>query len=495
MKNGQFDLYNDIAKRTNGDIYIGVVGPVRTGKSTFISKFMEALVLPNIKDKNVLERAKDELPQSGDGKTIMTTQPKFVPAEAVKITLKESLHLNVRLIDCVGYLIPGVTGHKEGNKARLVKTPWSRKDMPFEEAAELGTKKVITNHSTIAVLVTTDGSPTGIARPNYLEAEQRVANELIESGKPFVIVVNSKNPSGEEAQGVVSALSEKFNTATIAMDVASITEADISTIMQHILAEFPIASISVKMPKWLQALPADNWLISDVLVQFAEFTGGLTKIKDYLAAEPLFLENEHLMPLERGEVQLGSGKIVYTIVPKPHLFYKVLSLECGTDILEDYQLVSFIKKLTHAKREYDKIKAALDSVAQQGYGIVEPTLSELTLTEPTLSRAGGGRFGLKLRAQATTLHIMQIDINTEVAPVVGTQTHAQELIDNLRQDFENDPQSILDTNIFGKSLHSLISEDLAQKIHSLPERTRLKLRRQLTRLVNENKTNFISFLF
>lgn len=488
-----YDVYKDIAKRTNGDIYVGVVGPVRTGKSTFISKVLSSLVLPNILDINDKERTIDEMPQSGDGKTIMTTQPKFIPNESVKIKLDNDIKLKVRLIDCVGYLVDGAMGHIENNKPRLVNTPWEQGVMPFEQAAELGTQKVITNHSTIGVLVTTDGSITDIPRVNYVAAEERVVNELKKCGKPFVIVLNSTNPNGDTANKLKNNLQAKYGVSVVAVDVSKLSENDINQIFAKVLNEFAILSLDVKMPHWLHTLPYNNFIIQDIVKEVMRASESINKIGDYNSDLQLFSNSEDFEPVKNKTIELGTGRVVFEVMPKPQLFYKVLSAECGCDIASDYHLVSYVKQLTKAKSQYDKFKDAIEQVKTTGYGVVHPTLEDLTLEEPQIVKQGN-RFGVKLKASAPSLHIMKVDIQTEVNPIVGSEQQSEDLVKYLLSEFESDPKGIWNTKMFGKSLNLLVNEGLQNKLTTMPTDAQNKIRKTLGRIVNEGKGGVICIL-
>lgn len=488
-----YNIYSDIAKRTNGDIYVGVVGPVRTGKSTFIRNVLNTLVIPNITDVNLKERAIDEIPQSGDGKSIMTTQPKFIPNNAVGITVNENINMNVRLIDCVGYLVDGAVGHIEDNKPRMVKTPWSSTDLPFAEAAEIGTNKVISNHSTIGVLLTTDGTITDLDRPNYVKAEEKVYSELKKCGKPFVVVINSKNPYSETCQKLKQDLSEKYSTNVLAMDINKLTEEDIGQIFANVLAEFPLVMIDVKMPKWLSALPFNNKYVQEIVKNIAESVNNNTKIGDFDNEISLFQNSENFEEINQVSVFAGDGRVEINVVPKPELFYKVLSDECGCNIVSDYHLISYIKQLTEAKVQYDKFKDALQQVNETGYGVVYPNLEDLKLEEPQIVKQGG-KFGVKLKASASSLHIMKVDINTEVNPVVGSEQQSEELVKYLLSEFENNPEQIWETKMFGKSLNSLVNEGLQNKLVSMPTEVQKKIRKTLGRIVNEGKGGVICIL-
>lgn len=488
-----YDVYKDIAKRTNGDIYVGVVGPVRTGKSTFISKMLNTLVIPNILDVNSKERTIDEMPQSGDGKSIMTTQPRFIPNESVKILLNNDVVMKVRLIDCVGYLVDGAIGHIENNKPRLVNTPWSEGGMPFEQAAELGTKKVISSHSTIGVLVTTDGTISEIPRVNYVNAEERVVNELKNHKKPFVIVLNSTSPKSDSAQKLRSSLESKYQVPVVAVNALTMTEEDINDIFARVLNEFPIVSIDVKMPKWMQTLPYDNFIIKQVVEEVVKVTKSVNKIGEFANDMVLFENSEDFEPVRSKTIELGEGKIVFEITPKPELFYKVLSHQCGVEISSDYHLVSYVKQLTVAKLQYDKFKDAIEQVNATGYGVVHPTLADLSLEEPKIVKQGG-RFGVKLKASAPSLHIMKVDIETEVNPIVGSEQQSEDLVKYLLSEFESDPKGIWNTKMFGKSLNLLVNEGLQNKLVTMPNDAQNKIRKTLGRIVNEGKGGVICIL-
>ena len=488
----KFQIYEDIKSRTNGDIYIGVVGPVRVGKSTFITNFMQKLVLPNISEKNTKDRAIDELPQSADGKTIMTTQPHFVPNEAVKIKVANA-EMKVRMIDCVGYLVSGVMGHVEDDKPRLVKTPWSEKDLPFEEAAELGTTKVIKEHSTIGICVTTDGSVTELPRSNYVEAEERVISELKECGKPFVIVLNCKNPNSNDAKKLATSLKEKYDTPVVALNAQDLKDEDVDKIVENVLMEFPVQSIQVQMPEWLRALDFESDIISEIASEMRKIGSSMIKLSDSEKSQIAFAESSCFDPITISTIDAGKGVVKFSVIPKDGLFYQVLSDECGFQIKDDFELVSYIKELAIAKIEYDKIKGALEEVKQTGYGIVEPRREDLELGEPEIIKQGN-RFGVKITATAPSLHIMRVDVETEVTPLVGTEDQSQDLAKSLVDQFEADPQAIWDTNILGKSLYNLVGDNISTKIVTMPVEAQRKMRKTLSRIVNEGKGGVLCIL-
>ncbi len=489
----KYDIYKDIAMRTNGDIYIGVVGPVRTGKSTFITKFMEKFVIPNISNKLQKQIATDEMPQSADGKTIMTTQPKFVPANGVKVQFKNKASANVRLVDCVGYMVDGAVGHEEENKPRLVKTPWDEKEIPFESAAEIGTRKVIEEYSTIGIVVTTDGSFSEISRENYLQAENRVIKELKALNKPFAIILNCKNPNSESAIKIADELEEKHKVPIICINVLEMTTDDLSMVMEQILMEFPMTCFNVELPKWMQALSSDNAIISEIVENLKQGSCDMNKMRDFANLDNAFKNSSNIEDIKLCELKLGDGSSNYKIIPKEGLYYSVLSSECGEDIGDDFELMRYIKSFSDEKKKYSKIKNALSQAEESGYGVVLPTLEEMNLEEPVLVKQGG-RYGVKLKASAPSLHILRVDVNTEVAPTVGTEQQGEDLVNYLMNKFEDNPAGIWETNMFGKSLHDLVNEGLAGKLKAMPQEAQNKMRKTLSRMVNENKGGMICIL-
>ena len=488
-----YDIYKDIANRTNGDIYVGVVGPVRTGKSTFITKMLKTLVLPNILDKNAKERTIDEMPQSGDGKSIMTTQPKFIPNESVAVRLENDITFKVRLIDCVGYLVDGAIGHIENEKPRLVKTPWSSEDMPFEEAAELGTNKVITNHSTLGIMVTTDGSITDIPRENYVRSEERVINELKACKKPFVVLLNSTHPESPETINLAKGLSEKYSVGVLPLNIEKLSEDDINNIFAKLLSEFPITNVCVKLPDWMRVLPFDHPLIQVVYNSVNTALDGLEKIGDIMDDFVAMPENDDFEAITAKTVLMGEGKVVFDVTAKPGLFYRVLSEQCGCDITDEYHLVSYVKQLTVAKQQYDLFKNALEQVKATGYGVVYPSKADMKMEEPTVIKQGG-KYGVRLKASAPSYHIMQVDIDTELSPIVGTEQQSEDLIKYLNNEFEANPTDMWQAKMFGKSLDTLISEGLQSKLIGMPVNAQNKMRKTLSRIVNEGKGGVICIL-
>ena len=486
-------LYEDIATRTNGDIYIGVVGPVRTGKSTFIKKFMDLLVIPNIKDSFKQERAKDELPQSSAGKTIMTTEPKFVPNEAIEITVDSSINLKTRLVDCVGYLVNNAIGYLEDDLPRMVKTPWSDEEIPFEKAAEIGTKKVIEEHSTIGVLVTTDGSITDIPREDYIQAEERVVSELKELHKPFVIVLNSAHPNAPETQALSDELSKKYASQVIVTNCEDLSSSDIDKIFSRILYEFPIEQININFPKWVDNLDYNHWLKKD-LYSSIKTTFSEVKILKQLQPTITSLQDSNIISdVKLDNIALGTGEVNIVIYLVEDLFYKIISEISQMPIENEGDLFSSITNLAKVKKEYDKISNALDEVRSKGYGIVTPSIDELILDEPEMVKQGS-RFGVKLKATAPSIHMIKANIETEVSPIVGSERQSEELVNYLLSEFENEPQKIWESNIFGKSLHELVNEGLQSKLYHMPEEAQGKLQETLERIINEGSGGLICII-
>lgn len=486
------DIYKDIAQRSGGDIYLGVVGPVRTGKSTFITNFMKNLILPNMDNEYVKQRTVDELPQSADGSTIMTTQPKFVPNEAVKVNINDT-EFKVRLIDCVGYMVEGAKGFDVENTPRKVKTPWSDTEMPFEEAAELGTKKVITDHSNIAVMITCDGSFTGIERENYEKAEERVIKELKEYNKPFVVIYNTKDPLSQKTVSEVNKLKDKYKASVLALDVSNLNQENIAKIFDNLLQEFPLKQVLVKLPTWMEALDFSSSILTEIVEEVKNITVGARKINDVKISSPLFENSDNFEPLLDTKVLLGEGNITLSVQPKSNLFYKVISQQSGINIDDEFSLITHLKDLALAKKEYDKLKDALLQVEQTGYGVVAPNLDEMSLEDPEIVKQGT-KFGVKLKASAPSLHIMKVDVNAEVNPIVGTEQQSEELVKYLLSEFENNPQGIWDTEMFGKSLHELVNEGLNNKVLAMPQNTQNKMRKTLGRIINEGKGGVICIL-
>ena len=486
-------LYQDIAKRTDGDIYVGVVGPVRTGKSTFIKRFMDLLVIPNIDNEYKKERAQDELPQSAGGRTIMTTEPKFIPNEAVAITVGDNINLNVRLVDCVGYLVNNAIGYLEDDMPRMVKTPWSTEEMPFEQAAEIGTKKVIQEHSTIGILVTTDGSITDISREDYIAPEERVVKELKELNKPFIIVLNSNDPDSDYTQSLAQKLQEKYDTQVIPTDCENLTVDKIDEIFGKVLYEFPIERININFPRWVDGLPENHWLKEELYDEIKEAFKGVSILKQIDSRITKLQNTDVIKNSLINEIQLGTGSINITINLLDDLFYKVLTETSGVEITNEGELFSSMITFANVKKEYDKVAYALQEVNETGYGIVSPSIDELILEEPEMVKQGS-RYGVKLRAKAPSIHMIRADIETEVSPIVGSEKQSQELVESLLSEFESDPKKIWESNIFGKSLHELVNEGLQSKLMKMPEDAQEKLQETLERIINEGSGGLICII-
>ena len=487
------NIYEDIAKRTQGDIYIGVVGPVRTGKSTFIRKFMENLVLPNIENEFKRERTQDEIPQSGSGKTIMTVEPKFVPADGVEIKIKDTVSLKVRMVDCVGYIVDGALGHEEEGKQRLVSTPWSQEAMTFEKAAEIGTKKVIRDHSTLGIVVLTDGSVTGIDRKNYLSAEERVINELKSLNKPFAVVLNTLDPYSESTELLRSELEEKYDVPIVPLNVLAMDEEDIENVMETVLYDFPLNEIGINLPKWVEGLERNHWIKNNIIFTLKQSIAEIGKLRDVDSIVKGFSELEFLEDTEVENVELGEGVISIDLTAKQDLFYNVLEEKSGFKIDGDHQLLNLVTKLSRVKNEYDKIESALYDAKTKGYGVVAPSLDELSLEEPEIIKQGK-QYGIKLRANAPSLHIIKADISTEVSPIVGNQTQGEEMIKYLLDTFEENPSELWASNMFGKSLNDLVKEQLQSKLYTMPEEIRVKIQKTLQKIINEGSMNIITIL-
>lgn len=486
-------IYSDIAMRTNGDIYIGVVGPVRTGKSTFIQKFMETLVIPNIDNEYVKERAVDELPQSAGGKTIMTTEPKFIPEDAVELSLDDGAKFSVRMIDCVGYVIPSSVGYFEDEAPRMVNTPWFDKEVPFNMAAEIGTQKVISEHSTIGLVVTTDGSITDLPRDEYEESEQRVIKELTEINKPFVVLLNCLNPESEASQNLCSELREKYKTTVIAVNCLDLNESDIKEIISQILFEFPIKEININMPKWINTLDKTHWLKENIFTSIKETTKNLEHIREVKSCIDFINANENITNCFIEQMDLGTGSVVMNITLNSNLFFKIIGEATHLDINDESDLLPQILKLIKIKDAYEKFESALNEVEATGYGIVMPSTEELSLDEPEIIKQGG-QYGIKLKATAPSIHMMKANITTEINPIVGSEKQSEELVMYMLNDFEESPEKIWESNIFGKSLNELVNEGLHNKLHKLPPEARQKLSEAVERIINEGCSGLICFL-
>lgn len=485
-------IYSDIAARTQGDIYIGVVGPVRTGKSTFIKRFMDAFVLPNIEDSYKKERAMDELPQSSAGRTIMTTEPKFIPEDAVEIQMQSS-SLKVRLIDCVGYIVPSSLGYIENDQPRMVKTPWFENEIPFNMAAEIGTQKVINEHSTIGLVVTTDGSISEIPRDEYEEAEERVISELKELNKPFIVLLNCSDPNTREASALAERLSSKYEVCVKAVNCMELSENEISDILSGVLLEFPTKEIAVDLPSWVGKLEKDHWLRNTVYKNIYSVATKVERVKDVEKHLGEIIAGEYITDGKVTGIDLATGSVHIKLEVEPELFYKIISEQTGIEIGDEKQLMGQIVELAKMKQKYQRFEEALSEVEATGYGIVMPTMEELTLDEPEIMKQGG-RYGVRLKASAPSIHMLKANITTEVAPIVGSESQSEELVVYLLKEFDDDPSKIWESNIFGKSLHSLVNEGLHNKLYKMPTDARMKLQETLERVINEGCSGLICII-
>ncbi len=489
----EFSIYDDIAKRTGGDIYIGVVGPVRSGKSTFIKRFMEAMVLPNIKDENIRERAKDEMPQSAAGKTVMTTEPKFVPDEAVDISFSGGKSMRVKMVDCVGYVVPDVLGVIEDGQPRMVRTPWREEPMPFVEAAEMGTYKVIHEHATIGMLVSTDGTIGEIPRENYVEAEERIVKELKELGKPFAMILNSATPSAESSMDLAYELEEKYGVPVALVSCLSLDAEDIQHILELVLHEFPISELRLKFPNWLHALEPTHHIRVSISESIGKCVSKMQKIGDINHSLEALEKNDYISDVSVDSVDLGTGCAYVSVQLEDGLFYEVMSELTGMDISDDKHLIEILREFAEMKSKYDRVAEAFDDATEKGYGIVMPDIDELRLEEPEIVKQAGG-YGVKLRAAAQSIHMIRANIETEINPIVGSEQQSEELIRYMLHEFEEAPRKIWESNMFGKSLYELMNEGLHTKLSNIPEDSRARLSETLERIINEGSGGLICIL-
>jgi stage IV sporulation protein A len=487
------DILKDIAERTGGDIYLGVVGAVRTGKSTFIKRFMEQVVIPNISDEAERVRATDELPHSGAGKTITTIEPKFVPNQAIQIHVDEGLDVNIRLVDCVGYAIEGAKGYEDENGPRMINTPWFDEPIPFQEAAEVGTRKVIQDHSTIGIVVTTDGTITDIPRSSYEEIEERVVLELKELGKPFILLLNTAHPYGEQAQNLRAELSEKYDIPVIALSVASMSEQDILGVLREALFEFPVHEVNVNLPSWVMVLNEDHWLRRDFENAVRETVKDIKRLRDVDRVVGQFNEFDFIERASLSGMDMGQGMAEIDLFAPDELYDQVLTEVVGVEIKGKDHLLELMQELTVAKREYDKVAHAIKMVRTTGYGVAAPSVEEMTLDEPELIKQGS-RFGVRLKATAPSIHMIRVNVQSEFAPIIGSERQSEELVNYLMKDFENDPLRIWDSDIFGRSLNSIVREGIQAKLSMMPENARYKLQETLERIINEGSGGLIAII-
>ncbi len=486
-------IYKDISQRTNGDIYIGVVGPVRTGKSTFIKKFMDTIVIPNISNETLRVRANDELPQSSGGRTIMTTEPKFIPEEAMEVNLPDNAHLKVRMIDCVGYVVDESMGYMEDDMPRMVKTPWNENEIPFDEAAEIGTKKVINDHSTIGLVITTDGSISDISRESYIPAEERVISELKAIDKPFVVLLNSIDPESRSATALSEELSSKYQVPVMPVNCLTMDENQIKRVLAQVLFEFPIKEINIDVPRWVVNLDKEHWLKSNIFSTIKSNAKNIEKLRQVQDTCKGIGQDEFVNNSEIKNLDLGKGIADIKVSVNSNCFYKVMSEKTGAEILDEEALMESISMLAEKQKEFDKIAAAYKDVEEKGYGIVMPTLEELTLDEPQIIKQSG-KYGIKLKASAPSIHMMKIHTQAEVTPIVGSEQQSQELVTYLLKEFEEDPAKIWQSNIFGKSVHELVNEGLHNKLYRMPEDARKKVGETIEKIINDGCNGLICII-
>ncbi|WP_370181687.1 stage IV sporulation protein A [Bacillus anthracis] len=487
------DIFKDIAERTGGDIYFGVVGAVRTGKSTFIKKFMELVVIPNIENESDRQRAQDELPQSAAGRTIMTTEPKFVPNQAVSIEVDEGLEVNIRLVDCVGYTVPGAKGYEDENGPRMINTPWYEEPIPFHEAAEIGTRKVIQEHSTIGVVITTDGTIGEIPRRDYIEAEERVVNELKEVGKPFIMIINTVQPYHPDTEQLRQSLSEEYDIPVIAMSVESLRETDVYNVLREALFEFPVLEVNVNLPSWVMVLNEGHWLRQSYQEAVQEAVKDIKRLRDVDRVVWQFSQYEFIDRASLAGIDMGQGVAEIDLYAPDELYDQILKEVVGVEIRGKDHLLKLMLDLSHAKIEYDQVADALRMVKQTGYGVAAPALADMSLDEPEIIRHGS-RFGVKLKAVAPSIHMIKVDVESTFEPIIGTEKQSEELVRYLMQDFEDDPLSIWNSDIFGRSLSSIVREGIQAKLSLMPENARYKLKETLERIINEGSGGLIAII-
>ena len=489
---GQFDVYNDIQARTGGEIYIGVVGPVRTGKSTFIKRFMDLLIIPGIEDVHSRERAIDELPQAAAGKTIMTTEPKFIPKEAAEIALNDETKVKIRLIDCVGYMVDGASGHIENEHERMVRTPWYEHEIPFTQAAELGTKKVINDHSTIGIVITTDGSFGDIPRNNYLLPEEKTIEELKRLGKPFIVVLNTNKPYSNETVKIAEEIEQKYDVTVMAVNCEQLKKEDIHNIMENILSVFPITELNFYMPKWAEMLPPDHWLKQDLIASVKSMFQNISRIKD---ANPsnFGTDSEYVKRFKVEKVDMQDGTVSVNVEFDDMYYYKILSDLIGVPITGEYQLISTIRELAAKKSEFEMVSQAVEQVKSKGYGIVSPLKDEIRIDEPEIMKHGS-KYGVKIKANAPSIHMIRAEIMTEVAPIVGTEEQAKDLITYINENAKENPEGIWETNIFGKSIRQLVDEGISSKVGKLTDDSQLKLQETMQKIINDSNGGLICII-
>ena len=488
----QYSVYRDIQARTGGEIYLGVVGPVRTGKSTFIKRFMEQMVLPGITDENQKNRTRDELPQSAAGKTIMTTEPKFVPKEAARIALGEDTAVQVRLVDCVGFMTEGAGGHLENEKERLVKTPWSEESIPFTMAAEIGTRNVIRDHSTIGLVITTDGSFGELERQAYIKPEETAVRELQEIGKPFLVLLNSSRPYSEETRNLAKELETKYEVCVMPVNCEQLKPGDIYQILKQVLFEFPVTEVDFQIPKWLELLPASHWLKQQAVKAARNAMSHIRRMKD-LTDSWKDDEAKAVSSMETGRMDLSDGKVAVRMLFDEDYYYQILSEFSGLSIGDEYELMQQLKELAEKKQEYDKIRNALEQVRARGYGVVTPERSEIVLDEPVVIRHGN-RYGVKMKAEAPSINLIRARIQTEIAPIVGSEQQAQDLIAYMKDNANREENGIWETNIFGKSIEQIVEDGIQAKVNQMTEECQSKLQDALQKIINDSNGGLICII-
>jgi stage IV sporulation protein A len=487
------DIFKDIAERTGGDIYLGIVGAVRTGKSTFIKRFMELVVIPNISNNADKARAQDELPQSAAGRTIMTTEPKFVPNQAVQLHVDEGLEVNVRLVDCVGYAVPGAKGYEDENGPRMINTPWYEEPIPFEEAAEIGTRKVIQEHSTLGVVITTDGSFGEIPRRDYQEAEERVVNELKEVGKPFIMIINSTQPYAPETEALRAELCQRYDIPVLALSVEAMRENDVYNILREALFEFPVLEVNVNLPSWVMVLREEHWLRQNYQDAVKDTVKDIKRLRDVERVVSQFEDYDFIQRAALAGIDMGQGIAEIDLFAPDELYDEILKEVVGVEIRGRDHLLQLMQEFVYAKTEYDQVADALRMVKQTGYGIAAPSLADMSLDEPEIIRHGS-RFGVKLKAVAPSIHMIKVDVESVFEPIIGTERQSEELVRYLMQDFEEDPLSIWSSDIFGRSLSSIVREGIQAKLALMPENARYKLKETLERIINEGSGGLIAII-
>ncbi|SMB94464.1 stage IV sporulation protein A [Desulfonispora thiosulfatigenes DSM 11270] len=488
-----YTIFEDIANRTGGNIYVSAVGPVRTGKSTFIKKFMDLIVLPAIEDKYDKERTIDSLPQSGAGKTIMTTEPKFVPDEAVQLQIRDGINVKVRLVDCVGYSVEGALGYEEADGPRMVRTPWAEDPVPFHEAAEIGTRKVITDHSTIGLVITADGSFNDIPRENYIDSEQRVVSELKELNKPFIVLLNTINPEDQETLELAESLEKNYDVPVIPMNIAQMEEEELMRVMEEVLFEFPVAEVNISLPKWIEELENEHWLRAQFEDAVHSTISEVKRLRDIDNAIECLAAYDFVNDVVIDNMDMGTGIAHIKMSAEDSLFYRVYKEITGEEVAGLHDIINLTKVYVDTKREYDKVESALLDVKETGYGMVAPTLSEMSLEEPELFKKSGN-FGVKLKASAPTLHIIRSDITTEITPMMGSEKQCEDLVRYLLEKFEENPTLMWNYDIFGKSLHDLVNENIQGKLQKMPENVQRKLQEALKRVVNDGSGGLICII-